>query len=138
MAKPEKDGDDPRSLITLLRELPGLFLDLARGEFEQFKREMLRKLKKISIASLLVAVVLMLMTFLVGVLLLAAVYGLGLVMPVWAAALTVAGAILVIMIILSLTAVALFRGNAPVPTETFDSLVEDANALKGEGTYDFD
>ena len=138
MAKPSNDGEDPRSLITLLRELPGLFMELARGEFEQFKREMLRKLKNISLASLLVAVVLMLSTFLIGMLLLAAVYGLGLVMPVWAAALTVAGAILVIMVVLVLVAVRLFRGNAPIPTETFDSLVEDANALKGAGAYDFD
>lgn len=138
MAKPEKDGEDPRSLITLLRELPGLFLELARGEFEQFKREMLRKIKKVSLASLLVIVVLMLGTFLIGLLLLAAVYGLHVVMPAWAAALTVAGAVLVLMVILAVVAARLFKGNAPLPTETFDSLIEDANALKGEGNYDFD
>jgi cytochrome c biogenesis protein CcdA len=134
--KPDIDGDDPRSLFALLRELPSLFLDLARGEFERFKREMARKLKRVSIAAILVATVIMLGSFLVGTLVLAAVYGLGQIMPVWAAALTVAGIILIIMIALSAIAVRLFKNNTPLPTETFDSLVEDAAALKGEGRYD--
>jgi hypothetical protein len=136
--KPDIDGDDPRSLFTLLRELPSLFLDLARGEFERFKREMARKLKRVSLGAILFATVLMLGSFLLGTLVLAAVYGLHEFMPVWAAALTVAGIILVVMIVLSVIAVNLFKRNAPLPTETFDSLVADANALKGEGLYDFE
>jgi cytochrome c biogenesis protein CcdA len=134
--KPDIDGDDPRSLFALLRELPSLFLDLARGEFERFKREMARKLKRVSVGAILVATVIMLGSFLVGTLVLAAVYGLGQIMPVWAAALTVAGIILIIMITLSAIAVRLFKNNAPLPTETFDSLVEDAAALKGDARYD--
>ncbi len=131
--------DQPtRSLASLLRELPGILLDLARAEFEQFKREMLRKLKKISVATLLLITALTMVTFFVGLLLLAAVYGLALVMPVWAAALTVAGVLFLLIIVLIVVALSLFRGNAPIPTETFDSLVEDAYALKGEGPYDFD
>lgn len=136
--KPDIDGDDPRSLFTLLRELPSLFLDLARGEFERFKREMSRKLKRFGFAALLVTVVLMLGSFLLGTLILAAVYGLHEFMPVWAAALTVSGVILLVMIVLSIVAVNLFKRNTPLPTETFDSLIEDANALKGQGAYDFD
>jgi predicted PurR-regulated permease PerM len=134
--KPDIDGDDPRSLFALLRELPGLFMDLARGEFERFKREMARKLKRVSLGAILIATVLMLGSFLLGTLILAAVYGLHEFMPVWAAALTVAGVILVLMIVMSVIAVSLFKRNTPLPTETFDSLVADANALKGEGKYD--
>jgi hypothetical protein len=136
--KPVFEGEDTRSLFTLLRELPSLFLDLARGEFERFKREMSRKLKRFSLGAILFATVLMLGSFLLGTLVLAAVYGLHELMPVWAAALTVAGVIFVIMIVLSVVTVGLFKRNAPVPTETFDSLVDDANALKGKGDYDFD
>jgi hypothetical protein len=34
-------------------------------------------------------------------------------------------------------AVATFKkGSPPLPTETFDSIVDDANALKGKGRYD--
>ena len=136
--KPDIDGDDPRSLFALLRELPSLLLELARAELEQFKREMSRKLKRVSVGALLVAVVLMLGSFLLGTLVLAAVYGLGELMPVWAAALTVAGVILSLMIIMSIIAVSLFKKNAPLPTETLDSIIEDAQALKGQGRYDFD
>ncbi len=136
--KPDIDGDDPRSLFALLRELPSLLLELARAELEQFKREMSRKLKRVSVGALLVAVVLMLGSFLLGTLVLAAVYGLGELMPVWAAALTVAGVILILMIIMSIIAVSLFKKNAPLPTETLDSIIEDAQALKGQGRYDFD
>ena len=80
----------------------------------------------------------MLGSFLLGTLVLAAVYGLGELMPVWAAALTVAGVILILMIIMSIIAVSLFKKNAPLPTETLDSIIEDAQALKGQGRYDFD
>jgi hypothetical protein len=59
-------------------------------------------------------------------------------MPAWAAALIVAGAVTIILVILAGASLRLFRGNAPIPTETFDSLIEDANALRGEGDYDFD
>lgn len=136
--KPDIDGDDPRSLFALLRELPSLLLELARGELENLKREMTRKLKRVSAGALLVAVVLMLGSFLLGTLVLAAVYGLGEFMPVWAAALTVAGVILLLMIVMSAIAARLFKNNAPIPTETLDSLIEDAQALKGQGHYDFD
>jgi CBS domain containing-hemolysin-like protein len=136
--KPDIDGDDPRSLFALLRELPSLFLELGRAEFERFKREMTRKLKRVSAGAILSVTVLMLGSFLLGTLVLAAVYGLHEFMPVWSAALTVAGIILVVMIVLSIIAVNLFKRSTPLPTETLDSLIEDANALKGQGNYDFD
>lgn len=134
---PAPEGEDTRSLFALLRELPSLFLNLARAEFERFKREMSRKLKRFSVGALLIATVLMLGSFLLGTLILAGVYGLHEFMPVWAAALTMAGVILVVMIVLSVIAVGLLKRNVPLPTETFDSIVEDANALKGQGDYDF-
>lgn len=130
--------EEERSFFSLIRELPALLLELARAEVEQLKREMVRKLKKLTAASLLMVVALMLATFVIGLLLLAAVYGLHLVMPAWAAALCVAGGVTVILIIFVIASLRLFRGNTPIPTETFDSLIDDANAIRGEGDYDFD
>ena len=58
-------------------------------------------------------------------------------MPTWAEDLTVAGIIPINIIVLHGIAVSRFKkGSPPLPTETFDSIVDDANALKGEGRYD--
>jgi len=128
---------EDRSLFSLLRDLPGLLLELLRVEVEQFKREMARKLKNLGVGAALVIVALSLTTFFFGTLIAAGVFGLAEVMPTWAAALTVAGILLVIIIVLLGVAVSKFKkGSPPLPTETFDSIVDDANALKGEGRYD--
>lgn len=133
--KPKTPED--RSLFSLLRDLPGLLLELLRVEFEQFKREMARKLKNLGVAAALVVVALSLMTFFFGTLIAASILGLAEIMPPWAAALTVAGVILLVIIVLLGIAVAKFKkGSPPLPTETFDSIVDDANALQGKGRYD--
>ena len=128
---------EERSLFSLLRDLPGLLLELLRVEVEQFKREMARKLKNLGVGAALVVVALSLTTFFFGTLIAAAVFGFAEVMPPWAAALTVSGILLVVIIVLLGLAVSRFKkGSPPLPTETFDSIVDDANALKGEGRYD--
>ena len=135
--KTESKTPDDRSLFSLLRDLPGLLLELLRVEFEQFKREMARKLKNIGVGAALVVVALSLTTFFFGTLIAAAVFGFAEIMPTWAAALTVAGITLILIIVLLGLAVSRFKkGSPPLPTETFDSIVDDANALKGEGRYD--
>ena len=133
----EKKAPEDRSLFSLMRDLPGLLLELLRVEVEQFKREMARKLKNLGVGAALVVVALSLTTFFFGTLIAAAVFGFAEIMPTWAAALTVAGILLVIIIVLLGLAVSKFKkGSPPLPTETFDSIVDDANALKGEGRYD--
>jgi hypothetical protein len=43
------------------------------------------------------------------------------------------------MIILLAAGISTFKkGNPPLPTETFDAIIEDARALKGEGRFDYD
>ncbi|MBK5238034.1 MAG: phage holin family protein [Actinomycetales bacterium] len=134
---PGATAPDDRSLFSLLRDLPGLLLELVRVEVEQVKREMARKLKNLGVGAALVVAALSLTTFFFGTLIAAAVFGLAEVMPAWAAALTVSGLLLVIIAVLLGIAVARFKkGSPPLPTETFDSIVEDANALKGAGRYD--
>jgi hypothetical protein len=129
--------NDPRSLVELLRELPGIVMELLRAEFEQFKREMARKSKNFGIGGLLFAIAGGLAFFLLGTLTTAGILALALVMPGWAAALVVSGVLLALVLVLVLAGVALFKKSAGlVPTETMDSIVQDAHALKGEGRFD--
>jgi signal transduction histidine kinase len=132
------DGStESRSLFSLLRDLPGLLLELLRVEIEQVKREMARKLKNLGVGAALIVLALSLSTFFFGTLIAAAVLGFAEIMPAWAAALVVAGILLVVIVVLLAIAVATFKkGSPPLPTETFDSIVDDANALKGKGRYD--
>ena len=117
------EREDSRSLFSLLRELPATLLELVRIEFEELKREMGRKLKKLGLGVLLLSMAATLGLFLLGTLILAA--------------LVVAGALLLLMIILLAAGVnTLKKGSPPLPTETFDALIEDAHALKGEGRFD--
>lgn len=132
---PEKDSAE-RSLFGLLRDLPGLLMDLVRAEFEQFKREMTRKLKALGIGAILIVIALVLLSFLTFTLLLAGIFALALVMPPWAAALTVSGVILLaVLILVGAAAVQFQKGSPPLPTETFDSVVKDAHAFKGDDGY---
>lgn len=134
----EESTDDTRSLVALLRELPGILMELLRAEFEQFKREMARKSKNFGVGSLLFAIAGGLAFFLLGTLTTAGILALALVMPGWAAALVVSGALLVLVVILVAAGVALFKKSTGlVPTETMDSIVQDAHAVKGEGRFDF-
>ena len=136
-SSPEKENTE-RSLFALLRDLPGLLMDLVRAEFEQFKREMARKLKSLGIGAILVVIALVLLSFLTFTLLLAGIFALALVMPPWAAALTVSGILLlVILILIGAAAVQFKKGSPPLPTETFDSVVKDAHAVKGDDDYGF-
>lgn len=134
---PAGDREDPRSFFALIRELPATLLELARVELELLKREMGRKLRNLGVGALLFAMAGAFGLFLLGTLIAAAILALALVVPAWAAALIVAGALLVIMVVLVAIGVARFRkGTPPIPTETIDSIIEDAHALKGEGRYD--
>jgi len=133
----EQSTDDSRSLVTLLRELPGILMELLRAEFEQFKREMARKSKNFGIGSLLFAIAGGMAFFLLGTLTTAGILALAVVMPGWAAALVVSGVLLVLVIVLVAAGISLFKKSAGlVPTETMDSIVQDAHALKGEGRFD--
>ncbi|AXE53756.1 phage holin family protein [Aurantimicrobium sp. MWH-Uga1] len=132
-SQPSNKETSEKSLFTLLRELPGILMDLLQAEFEQFKREMARKLKNLGVGAILILIAVTLLSFLVFTLLLAGIFALALVMPPWAAALTVAGILLLIIIILvGIAAVQFKKGSPPLPTETFDSVVKDAHAFKGD------
>ncbi len=72
--------------------------------------------------------------FFIGVLLTLAIIGLSALMPAWAAALIVAGVLLVVAVILGLVGYrVLMQGIPPVPTEAIASIQKDILAIKGEG-----
>jgi len=112
-------------------------MELLRAEFEQFKRELARKSKNFGFGTLLFAIAGGIAFFMLGTLTTAGILALANVMPAWAAALVVSGVLLVLVIILVAVGIALFKKSTGlVPTETIDSIVQDAHALKGEGRFD--
>ena len=128
-------SNDDRSLFTLVGELPDRVSDLIRAEIDQIKAEISYKLKHFGIGSGFFVAVLVLLPFLFFCLIAAAIFALALVMPAWAAALVVAGVILVVMAILVGIGMLNFkRGSEPL--ESIESLKADLDALKGTGDYD--
>ena len=127
--------DDDRSLFTLVGELPDRVSDLVKAEIDQIKAEISYKLKHFGIGSGLVAGAATVGVFLLFTLILAAIFALSLVMPAWAAALTVSGVLVLIIVVLLWIAYINFkRGSEPL--ESIDSLRADLDALKGTGEYD--
>ncbi len=124
--------EERRSLGSLISSLPGLVTDLLKAEFTNLQREIVGKLKAIGIGVAFFVVAAVLAFFMLGVLLAAAVLGFATIMPGWAAALTVAGIILVAIIVLVLIGVnRLKHGVPPAPTETIESVKDDVRAIKG-------
>jgi NhaA family Na+:H+ antiporter len=69
--------------------------------------------------------------FAAGVLTAAAILGLAVVLPGWAAALIVAGVLLLIVLVFVLLGVGELRKGNPEPTETMSSVRRDVRVIKG-------
>ncbi len=123
-----------RSLLALVADIPALIQELFHREVELLKAEMFAKLKALGTGAGLLAVALVVLLFMIGVLLTAAVLALGLVLPGWLAALIVAAFLLIVAGILALIGYRILkRGIPPVPTESIDSLKRDYRAIRGLG-----
>lgn len=128
---------DRRSLFQLLKDLPGLVVALLKAELAQLKAELVRKAISLGIGVALFVVAAVLLFFMLGTLVAAAVLGIAVALPAWLAALIVAGALLVLAGIIGLIGLAVLkRGMPPAPTETIASIKQDVNAVKGLGDYD--
>jgi hypothetical protein len=126
-----------RGLFKLIADLPTLLMDLVRGEIESFKQELIGKLKLAGVGIGLLLGAAIFAFFALLVLLAAAVLGLATVLPAWASALIIGGAILVVAIILALIGISnLKKGVPPAPTETIKSIKKDVRAIKGIGKRD--
>lgn len=129
--------DDPkpgkRSLFALIADVPTLLANLVRQELEQLKQELIGKLKHAGIGIGLLAGAGAFLFFALAVLIAAAVLGLAVVLPAWAAALIVGGALLVIAGILVAVGINQLGKGAPAPTKTIASVKKDVNAITGIG-----
>ena len=123
-----------RSLLSLITDIPVLIQELFHREVELLKAEMIAKLKALGAGAGLLAGALVVLLFMIGVLLTAAVLALSLVLPGWLAALIVAAFLLIVAGILVLIGYRILkRGIPPIPTESIDSLKRDYRAIRGIG-----
>ncbi len=121
-----------RSLFTLIGDIPTLVTDLVKAEIDQLKAEMIVKLKALGIGGGLIVVAAVILLFMVGVLLTAAVLALSLVMPGWLAALLVALILLITAAIVGFVGYKkLMGGIPPVPADTIASVKKDIDTIKG-------
>ncbi|HLU63447.1 MAG TPA: phage holin family protein [Protaetiibacter sp.] len=123
-----------RSLFELIASLPEQVQELVQREIALVKAEIVDKLKSIGVGAGLLIGAVVTFLFFIGVLLTLAIIGLSALMPAWAAALIVAGVLLVVAVILGLVGYrVLMQGIPPVPTEAIASIQKDILAIKGEG-----
>lgn len=132
---PETTPPPPRrGLFQLIGDVPELVQELVQREIQLVKTEIVSKLKGLGIGVGFIAGAVIVIFGMLGVLLTAAVLALSLVLPGWAAALIVAGVLLILAVILGLIGYRkVVRTGAPLPTETIDSLQRDLRAIKGIG-----
>src|SRR3954462_5267856 len=110
------DPAPKRSLFKLIGDIPSLLMDLVRGEIESLKQEIVGKLKHAGVGIGLLAGAATFAFFALLVLIAAAVLALATVLPAWASALIIGGAILVIAVILALIGISsLKKGVPPAP-----------------------
>ncbi|MET0590221.1 MAG: phage holin family protein [Naasia sp.] len=126
-----------KSLIKLIADVPGLVGTLIRDEIDQIKKEIVGKLTALGIGVGLFAAAAFLGFFVFATLIAAAILGIAEALPAWLAALIVAGALLLIAVILVLIGASrLKKGVPPLPEKSIESVKDDVKAIKGMGKYD--
>ena len=126
------EGRSRRGLISLIADVPRLIIELLQAEIASLKAEISSKLKSAGIGAGLLVGAGVFAFFAALVFTAAAVLALALVVPAWAAALIVGGALLVLAALIGLIGYGqLKRGVPPTPTETIDSVKEDVRAIRG-------
>ena len=123
-----------RGLFRLIADVPALIVQLFRDELESLKLEITKKVKGVAVGAALLAVAATFAFLMLIMLLIAAVFALAQVLPAWAAALIVAGALLIIAVVLVFIGLAQFkRGD---PGKVAESVKQDVNTIKGIGKRD--
>ncbi|MCI0156707.1 phage holin family protein [Leifsonia shinshuensis] len=133
----DRERAGSQSLGELITALPRLLIELLKAELAHLRAELAEKAKYAGIGIGLFVGAAAFLFFALGVLVAAAILGLAVVLPGWASALIVFGALLIIAAVLVLIGVSsLKRMNGVAPTETIASVKTDIDALKGLGRYD--
>ncbi|EPR75038.1 hypothetical protein ADILRU_2575 [Leifsonia rubra CMS 76R] len=130
--KTDPHREPKRSLAALIADVPRLLGELVRGEIESLKGEVVSKLKNAGIGIGLFVGAAFIALFTIMVLIAAAILGLAVVLPGWAAALIVAGVLLIITAILVMMGLTMVKkGTPPTPNDTIESIKSDVRAIKG-------
>lgn len=125
--QPEK----PRGLFRLIADVPTLIVDLFRQELESFGAELTKKAKGVAVGAGLLASAGAVALLALILMMIAGVFALALVVPTWAAALIVAGFLLLIALVLVLVGLRyLKKGDL---SKTAKSVQRDLNTIKGTG-----
>lgn len=123
-----------RGLFALIADIPRLLRELIEAEIAQLKAEIVGKLKAAGIGAGFLVTAGAFAFFGALVLTAAGVLALALVLPAWAAALIVGGALLVLAGIAALIGVQQLRHSIPpTPTQTIESVKEDVRIMRGLG-----
>lgn len=126
-----------QSLGELITALPRLLVELLKAEVAHLRAEFAEKAKYAGIGIGLFVGAAAFLFFALGVLVAAAILGLAVVLPGWASALIVFGALLIIAGVLVLIGVSsLKKMDGVAPTQTIASVKTDIDAVKGLGKYD--
>ncbi|MGH1526907.1 phage holin family protein [Leifsonia sp. L25] len=120
-----------RKLVT---DLPKLIVGLFTAELNHLKAELAEEAKHAGVGMGLLAAAALLLFYGLGALIAAAILGIAVALPAWAAALIVFGALVVIAVVLALIGVRSFKKmDGVAPSQTIDSIKQDTDALKGLG-----
>ena len=106
------------------------FSTLVRGEIELAQVQLKEKVSKLGLGGGLLAAAGVLALYMLGLLLLGAVWGLGNVMPLWAAFLVVSGILLVIIAVLGVIGVKELQKSNEVKVDPATGLKATADAAK--------
>jgi hypothetical protein len=130
------DGSDgtpgpakPASLGKLVEQVSEQASRLVRAEIELAKAELAEKAKKSGIGIGLLVVALVILAYAAGVLLLAAVYGLGTVWPLWLSALVIGGFMVLVVMIMALVGAQLLK-KATTKPESVQRVKDDIESIK--------
>jgi membrane protein implicated in regulation of membrane protease activity len=122
------------SLVELVADLPNRVTGLVQAEIQLLKTEVIGKLKALGIGAGVLLGAVIVLGFMVGVLLTAAILALALVMPGWLAALIVAAFLLIVAAVLALIGWRILKkGIPPIPSESIHSLKSDVRTIRGLG-----
>lgn len=127
------EPDRPASLGKLVEQISEQASRLLHAEIALAKAELAEKAKKSGIGIGLLVVALLILVYTVGVLLLAAVYGLGTVWPLWLSALAIGGFMLLVTALLALAGVQLLQKGTTKP-ESIQRVKDDITTIK-EGVH---
>lgn len=120
---------DQPSTAQLLLRLPQQIVALAKIEYENAKREIVRKAKNAGIGVGSIIIALFFVFFMLQALVMAAIAGLAVVWPWWLASLVVAAGLLLLAALAVLAGIFLIKRGNPVPEETLERVGDDVSAF---------